>query len=202
MSHVCSKGWGARCPASKGPRCKCRCGGHNHGNPKARPDHDAGDDTLPLTPSKELYYRPGDVIERLGEAELRAPDQRAVCFERESDPPRARVLLRSENRLTHAPLPRTLVYHSPTGFEFGYGGSGPADLALNILALVVSPKEAMHLHQQFKWDFIARAKAGDVLPLSNVRDWIARAYAAEIAADQAFENGDTDYSGMAEAFGG
>ncbi len=25
------------------------------------------------------------------------------------------------------------VWHSPSGFEWGYGGSGPADLALNIL---------------------------------------------------------------------
>ena len=25
------------------------------------------------------------------------------------------------------------VWHSPTGFEWSYGGSGPADLALNIL---------------------------------------------------------------------
>jgi YD repeat-containing protein len=30
----CSRGWGARCPASKGPRCKCKCGGHNHGTAK------------------------------------------------------------------------------------------------------------------------------------------------------------------------
>ncbi len=27
------------------------------------------------------------------------------------------------------------AHHSPTGFEWGYGGSGPADFALNILAL-------------------------------------------------------------------
>lgn len=33
-----------------------------------------------------------------------------------------------------APLQHRIVYHSPTGFEFGYAGSGPADLALNILA--------------------------------------------------------------------
>jgi len=25
------------------------------------------------------------------------------------------------------------VYHSPTGFEWGYGGSGPADLARSIM---------------------------------------------------------------------
>lgn len=32
------------------------------------------------------------------------------------------------------PLRHRIVYHSPTGFEWGYAGSGPADLALNILA--------------------------------------------------------------------
>src|SRR5512135_81505 len=33
----------------------------------------------------------------------------------------------SEDELRH------LVKHSPTGFSWGYGGSGPADLALSIL---------------------------------------------------------------------
>jgi hypothetical protein len=28
-------------------------------------------------------------------------------------------------------------HHSPTGMEFGYGGSGPADFALNILAIFI-----------------------------------------------------------------
>ena len=27
-----------------------------------------------------------------------------------------------------------VIYHSPTGFAWGYGGSGPADLAMSILA--------------------------------------------------------------------
>lgn len=34
--------------------------------------------------------------------------------------------------MEHKPL-KHLVVHSPTGFEWGYGGSGPADLALSIL---------------------------------------------------------------------
>lgn len=34
-------------------------------------------------------------------------------------------------------VPQRIVYHSPTGFEWGYGGSGPADLALNLAELVV-----------------------------------------------------------------
>jgi len=52
-------------------------------------------------------------------------------------------------------VPHKLVMHSPTGFEFGYGGSGPADLALNILLLFTDEETAKNLHQTFKWEFIA-----------------------------------------------
>ena len=41
--------------------------------------------------------------------------------------------------------------HSPTGFEWGYGGSGPAQLALALLADHLGDDElAMALHQDFK----------------------------------------------------
>jgi hypothetical protein len=36
-------------------------------------------------------------------------------------------------------IPQAHKHHSPTGFEIGYGGSGPADLALNILAAAIGP---------------------------------------------------------------
>jgi len=70
------------------------------------------------------------------------------------------------------PLPQRIVYHSPTGFEFGYGGSGPADLALNILALFVTRREAEQLHQDFKWAFIGSAFPGQTLRAATVRAWI------------------------------
>ena len=41
--------------------------------------------------------------------------------------------------------------HSPTGFEWGYGGSGPAQLALAVLAdHFDEDDEAVVLHQEFK----------------------------------------------------
>jgi hypothetical protein len=41
--------------------------------------------------------------------------------------------------------------HSPTGFEWGYGGSGPAQLALALLADHLDDDErAITLHQDFK----------------------------------------------------
>ena len=46
--------------------------------------------------------------------------------------------------------------HSPTGFEWGYCGSGPAQLALAILADHCRDDErALNFHQRFKWAVIA-----------------------------------------------
>jgi hypothetical protein len=47
--------------------------------------------------------------------------------------------------------------HSPTGFEWGYGGSGPAQLALALLAdHLGDDHEAVLLHQDFKFAVVAR----------------------------------------------
>ena len=46
--------------------------------------------------------------------------------------------------------------HSPSGFEWGYGGSGPAQLALAILLEEVDEESALNLYQDFKWVVIAR----------------------------------------------
>lgn len=59
-------------------------------------------------------------------------------------------------------LKHRIVWHSPDGFQWGYGGSGPADLALNMLydyLLRTHRKNAKamakNLHQSFKRNFIA-----------------------------------------------
>lgn len=49
-----------------------------------------------------------------------------------------------------------LVNHSPSGLEYGYGGSGPAQLALGILAAVLPDEEALRLYQDFKWEVVGR----------------------------------------------
>jgi uncharacterized protein DUF6166 len=47
--------------------------------------------------------------------------------------------------------------HSPTGFEWGYGGSGPAQLALAILADHLGDDEqALALYQSFKRAVVAK----------------------------------------------
>lgn len=40
-------------------------------------------------------------------------------------------------------LPQRVVYHSPDGFEWGYAGSGPSDLALNLLVDAVGPERGL-----------------------------------------------------------
>jgi len=57
---------------------------------------------------------------------------------------------------TPLPLRLDLDNHSPSGFAWGYGGSGPAQLALALLADVLDDDErAIRLHEQFKWRAIA-----------------------------------------------
>lgn len=58
--------------------------------------------------------------------------------------------------------------HSPTGFEWGYGGSGPAQLALAILLDHCPEQEAVHYHQQFKWYMIAGLPVGEWVIHSSV----------------------------------
>jgi hypothetical protein len=46
--------------------------------------------------------------------------------------------------------------HSPTGFEWGYCGSGPAQLALAILAdHLDDDRQALDVYQRFKWAVVA-----------------------------------------------
>lgn len=59
------------------------------------------------------------------------------------------------------PLRTDLVNHSPTGFEWGYGGSGPSQLALAILCWHCASNEqrALNYYQRFKDTVIARIQS-------------------------------------------
>lgn len=61
---------------------------------------------------------------------------------------------------------RLEVKHSPTGFNFGYGGSGPADAALNIMLMFCKDRELAHsIYQDFKFKFLGQR--GDRLDISR-----------------------------------
>ena len=75
-----------------------------------------------------------------------------------------------KNDQSHGYSLHHIVLHSPTGMNWGYAGSGPADLALSILVdhygepygtpdkiqLNTGSHPAVLLHQLFKFDFIAK----------------------------------------------
>ena len=73
------------------------------------------------------------------------------------------VIVTEEGEVRALPLRLDLDNHSPTGFAWGYGGSGPAQLALAILAdafakpnhKLTAGRRALLLHQAFKWEVIA-----------------------------------------------
>jgi hypothetical protein len=73
--------------------------------------------------------------------------------------------------------------HSPTGFDWGFCGSGPAQLALAILAdHCDSHEEALDLYQRFKWAVIAGLpRIGWSLNTRQIDDAIDRIRAVESA---------------------
>lgn len=77
--------------------------------------------------------------------------------------------------LVHPRQSQRVMNHSPDGFEWGYGGSGPAQLALAILLTAgVGALEAVTLHQDFKRAVIAPLAQGrDFQVEVDVEAWLA-----------------------------
>lgn len=62
-------------------------------------------------------------------------------------------------------VPRSIYKHSPTGYNFGYGGSGPSDFALNVcLAAGIHADVSYRHYQSVKFTFISGA-TGDRLEI-------------------------------------
>jgi hypothetical protein len=73
-------------------------------------------------------------------------------------------------------IQQRIVRHSPDGFEWGYAGSGPADLALNVLSAFIGQVAAERggLYQRFKEQFIAPLPAsGGTIKKDAILQWIA-----------------------------
>lgn len=77
------------------------------------------------------------------------------------------------------PLPSILVgrefRHSPDGFQWGYQGSGPAELARAILVTVIKEDDRVRhprCYQQFKMDVISRIRVDEfTMDEMQVREW-------------------------------
>jgi len=66
---------------------------------------------------------------------------------------------------------RHLVRHSPTGFEWGYGGSGPADLARSIIADALGTTDPA-IYQEFKWEFVSKWPDQWEISLDMILEWV------------------------------
>lgn len=73
-----------------------------------------------------------------------------------------------------SPTPSQKLWnHSPDGFNWGYGGSGPAQLALALLYDVTRDKEvALRHHQDFKWTYVARWGDNWTITTDEILDWL------------------------------
>ena len=75
--------------------------------------------------------------------------------------------------------------HSPDGFNWSYSGSGPAQLALALLADALDDDEvADALHQEFKREFVSRWHDRWQVDRQTLRLWAAGRFAARQEHDR------------------
>jgi hypothetical protein len=70
-----------------------------------------------------------------------------------------------------------IVRHSPTGMEFGYGGSGPADLALSILTDVFGGRVELAdlYYMDFKFELVAGWSSDEwVITSDEIDEWLKK----------------------------
>jgi len=75
-----------------------------------------------------------------------------------------KIWISKEGEEYHELLPhksQTIYNHSPDGFCWGYGGSGPSQLALALMLEVNDPDVAINYYQDFKWNVIAKLSQDD-----------------------------------------
>jgi hypothetical protein len=139
-----------------------------------------------------------NISDRLRKAGIKAMDNLAdYCDKTEAEKKQLRKAVTTENCYTGIrtkdvrsvvvwhddqarPL-KVICRHSPDGFEWGYGGSGPSDLALSILTDYFRRRnsrdaiaEAGLAYQDFKWRFLANIKE-DAFKIEEqqITDWLA-----------------------------
>lgn len=150
----CSRGWGERCPKAKSPKCTCACAGANHGNPAAQKDA-ADQEARYRIPSETSDPNSiGKIIGVRGEMQ-----GNLVYLDGAWLDPAPSIKLRN---------------HSPDGFEWGYGGSGPSQLALAICLKLLDQEDALRIYQQFKFKVVAGLpKDGFELDLLEVQEIVS-----------------------------
>ena len=84
------------------------------------------------------------------------------------------VVTKDGKPLSPAPSQK-VCNHSPDGFQWGYGGSGPAQLALALLLDVTGNAELSgRLHQRFKRHFVAAWGEKWQIRKEDIEMWIEK----------------------------
>jgi hypothetical protein len=112
----------------------------------------------------------------LSSAAHREPDQEEVTYTGQNvrTPEGGMLVLRNGEPLLPGPSQK-LINHSPDGFNWGYGGSGPAQLALGLLLDVThNPSLAMEKYQHFKFEIIAglNIDEGWTMTSTAIKHWL------------------------------
>lgn len=117
-----------------GPICAKRGGIHDELGRKL--DGNNGDQIVP--------YDGGDIwIERLSAETVTGQNMQTEMLKHSASGCRTNV-------------PAQILTKSPSGFNFGYGGSGPSEFARNICLLFCKhADDAYAVFQDFKWKFVA-----------------------------------------------
>jgi hypothetical protein len=117
---------------------------------------------------------------------LRAVAETAVAYRTGGESPRVEEptalavrLWRDADGTARMTCPH-VVRHSPSGPEWGYGGSGPADCARSVLLALTDEATADAHYQAFKADVIAALpEHGAILQRTAVLAWLAGQPVAE-----------------------
>jgi len=76
-------------------------------------------------------------------------------------------------KVLSAATSQKLVNHSPNGFNWDYGGSGPSQLALGLLLDVTADTNlSLRYYQQFKWEIVAQLPDTWELTETSILEWI------------------------------
>ena len=106
-----------------------------------------------------------------------------ACVMRDQDEPHL-----SQHAVLDSAPSLALRNHSPTGFEWGYAGSGPAQLALAMLLDATGDQEiAQAMYQRYKFDVVGNLDQTQPWTISadSVKEWVRKETARQLAKEAA-----------------
>lgn len=133
----CTKGHEEQCAHAHSQHCDCACGGKNHGV-AVNWQKKTADETR-----QDVAARHGVITGFYGVSQKR---------------PYNHVYI-GAGYLDPAPSQK-IVNHSPDGFNWGYGGSGVAQLALAVALYYLPKNKALAKYQDLKWQVFAKLPQG------------------------------------------